>query len=243
MSFRCFLSLCLSVKFLRVVSSSGNQRLSALGHVFRRSGFPGGDMKTRLHLFPPCFSAACWRCFCVETLRLERRTTPTWSDVSMTPMTSSGSLRLWLASASSCKLTWTSEHVFWWLVSSSTSTDSWESTWIPEILQTDEQGARKITLQQQIAQKLFKFTPNSKKQTWIFLSVWKYLPWTSLCACQGGFPFSTRDCGWIVADCTAEGLKSVMLLQELCPSVRQPISSQRLYDAVNVVSWIIVVLL
>uniref|UniRef100_A0A3B5M9D4 Squalene cyclase C-terminal domain-containing protein n=1 Tax=Xiphophorus couchianus TaxID=32473 RepID=A0A3B5M9D4_9TELE len=51
---------------------------------------------------------------------------------------------------------------------------------------------------------------------------------------KGGFPFSTRDCGWIVADCTAEGLKSVMLLQELCPSIRQPISSQRLYDAVNV---------
>ncbi|KAJ7344564.1 hypothetical protein JRQ81_000514 [Phrynocephalus forsythii] len=34
---------------------------------------------------------------------------------------------------------------------------------------------------------------------------------------KGGFPFSTRDCGWIVADCTAEGLKSVMLLQERCP--------------------------
>ncbi|MEQ2206681.1 hypothetical protein XENOCAPTIV_001617 [Xenoophorus captivus] len=50
----------------------------------------------------------------------------------------------------------------------------------------------------------------------------------------GGFPFSTRDCGWIVADCTAEGLKSVMLLQELCPSIRQPITSERLYDAVNV---------
>lgn len=52
---------------------------------------------------------------------------------------------------------------------------------------------------------------------------------------QGGFPFSTRDCGWIVADCTAEGLRSVMLLQELCPSVRRPVSDQRLFDAVNVV--------
>ncbi|XP_071328727.1 lanosterol synthase [Trachinotus anak] len=51
---------------------------------------------------------------------------------------------------------------------------------------------------------------------------------------KGGFPFSTRDCGWIVADCTAEGLKSVMLLQELCPSISQPIASERLYDAVNV---------
>uniref|UniRef100_A0A8C2ZMM7 Terpene cyclase/mutase family member n=1 Tax=Cyclopterus lumpus TaxID=8103 RepID=A0A8C2ZMM7_CYCLU len=54
------------------------------------------------------------------------------------------------------------------------------------------------------------------------------------CCCQGGFPFSTRDCGWIVADCTAEGLKSVMLLQELCPSIGQPATSERLYDAVNV---------
>lgn len=53
---------------------------------------------------------------------------------------------------------------------------------------------------------------------------------------QGGFPFSTRDCGWIVADCTAEGLKSVMLLQELCPSVSEPLGPQRLFDAVNVVS-------
>uniref|UniRef100_A0A8C9ZCY4 Terpene cyclase/mutase family member n=1 Tax=Sander lucioperca TaxID=283035 RepID=A0A8C9ZCY4_SANLU len=50
----------------------------------------------------------------------------------------------------------------------------------------------------------------------------------------GGFPFSTRDCGWIVADCTAEGLKSVMLLQELCPSIGQLVPSERLYDAVNV---------
>uniref|UniRef100_A0AAQ4PZ61 Terpene cyclase/mutase family member n=1 Tax=Gasterosteus aculeatus aculeatus TaxID=481459 RepID=A0AAQ4PZ61_GASAC len=51
---------------------------------------------------------------------------------------------------------------------------------------------------------------------------------------KGGFPFSTRDCGWIVADCTAEGLKSVMLLQELCPSISQPVPAERLYDAVDV---------
>lgn len=31
----------------------------------------------------------------------------------------------------------------------------------------------------------------------------------------GGFPFSTRDCGWIVSDCTAEGLKAAMALQEM----------------------------
>ncbi|MCI4378646.1 hypothetical protein PGIGA_G00218170 [Pangasianodon gigas] len=51
---------------------------------------------------------------------------------------------------------------------------------------------------------------------------------------KGGFPFSTRDCGWIVADCTAEGLKSVMLLQEQCSFITEHIPSQRLFDAVNV---------
>ncbi|MCJ8732776.1 hypothetical protein PDJAM_G00214920 [Pangasius djambal] len=51
---------------------------------------------------------------------------------------------------------------------------------------------------------------------------------------KGGFPFSTRDCGWIVADCTAEGLKAVMLLQEQCSFITEHIPSQRLFDAVNV---------
>ncbi|OXB61464.1 hypothetical protein ASZ78_010220 [Callipepla squamata] len=51
---------------------------------------------------------------------------------------------------------------------------------------------------------------------------------------KGGFPFSTRDCGWIVADCTAEGLKSVMLLQEKCPFIANPVPAERLFDAVNV---------
>lgn len=59
----------------------------------------------------------------------------------------------------------------------------------------------------------------------------------SMCVCviQGGFPFSTRDCGWIVADCTAEGLKSVMLLQEQCSFLKENIPKERLFDAVNVV--------
>ncbi|XP_067404681.1 lanosterol synthase-like [Emydura macquarii macquarii] len=51
---------------------------------------------------------------------------------------------------------------------------------------------------------------------------------------KGGFSFSTRDCGWIVADCTAEGLKSVLLLQEKCPFIAKPIHTGRLFDAVNV---------
>uniref|UniRef100_A0A8C4W6E6 Terpene cyclase/mutase family member n=1 Tax=Gopherus evgoodei TaxID=1825980 RepID=A0A8C4W6E6_9SAUR len=51
---------------------------------------------------------------------------------------------------------------------------------------------------------------------------------------KGGFPFSTRDCGWIVTDCTAEGLKSVMLLQEKCPFIAEHVPTGRLFDAVNV---------
>nr|XP_006825099.1 PREDICTED: lanosterol synthase-like [Saccoglossus kowalevskii] len=51
---------------------------------------------------------------------------------------------------------------------------------------------------------------------------------------KGGFPFSTRDCGWIVGDCTAEGLKSVMMLQEKCANIKNPIEKEKLYEAVNV---------
>jgi len=54
-------------------------------------------------------------------------------------------------------------------------------------------------------------------------------------ALQGGFPFSTLDCGWIVADCTAEALKSILLLQEKCPFVTKHVARERLYDAVAVV--------
>ncbi|KAF6120011.1 hypothetical protein HJG60_010346 [Phyllostomus discolor] len=51
---------------------------------------------------------------------------------------------------------------------------------------------------------------------------------------KGGFPFSTVDCGWIVTDCTAEGLKSVLLVQEKCPFVTTHIPPERLFDAVAV---------
>lgn len=53
---------------------------------------------------------------------------------------------------------------------------------------------------------------------------------------QGGFPFSTRDCGWIVADCTADGLKAVMTLQENCDFLSQKISQEKIFQAVDVVS-------
>lgn len=52
---------------------------------------------------------------------------------------------------------------------------------------------------------------------------------------QGGFPFSTLDCGWIVADCTAEALKSILLLQEKCPFVTEHVQREQLFDAVAVV--------
>lgn len=50
---------------------------------------------------------------------------------------------------------------------------------------------------------------------------------------KGGFPFSTRDCGWIVADCTAEGLKSVMSLQET-GKMTLDFPVERIYDGINV---------
>ena len=52
---------------------------------------------------------------------------------------------------------------------------------------------------------------------------------------QGGFPFSTHDCGWIVSDCTAEGLKAVMLLQESCDFLQQTVPKETLCEAVDVV--------
>ncbi|XP_021060874.1 lanosterol synthase [Mus pahari] len=51
---------------------------------------------------------------------------------------------------------------------------------------------------------------------------------------KGGFSFSTLDCGWIVADCTAEALKAVLLLQNQCPSITEHIPRERLCDAVDV---------
>lgn len=38
-----------------------------------------------------------------------------------------------------------------------------------------------------------------------------------------------------MADCTAEGLKAVMLLQEKCPFIAKLVPPERLFDAVNVV--------
>ncbi|XP_071803611.1 lanosterol synthase-like [Asterias amurensis] len=51
---------------------------------------------------------------------------------------------------------------------------------------------------------------------------------------KGGYPFSTRDCGWIVADCTAEGLKSALMIEQRCPFLKDHISQERHQEAVDV---------
>lgn len=50
---------------------------------------------------------------------------------------------------------------------------------------------------------------------------------------KGAWAFSTRDQGYTVSDCTAEGVKSVMMLQAL-PNFPQLISRERLEDAIDV---------
>ncbi|MFW6050129.1 MAG: terpene cyclase/mutase family protein [Myxococcota bacterium] len=47
---------------------------------------------------------------------------------------------------------------------------------------------------------------------------------------KGGWPFSTRDHGWPITDCTAEGIKAAIALE---PLVEEPISRERLTDAVD----------
>lgn len=51
-------------------------------------------------------------------------------------------------------------------------------------------------------------------------------------ASKGGWPFSDRNHGWPISDCTAEGLKSAIALR---PWVREPIDEQRLIDAVDLI--------
>ncbi|KAL9445156.1 hypothetical protein AB3S75_018196 [Citrus x aurantiifolia] len=53
---------------------------------------------------------------------------------------------------------------------------------------------------------------------------------------KGGWPFSTADNGWLVLDCTAEGLKAAILLSQLpADIVGEAIQENQLYDAVNVI--------
>lgn len=50
---------------------------------------------------------------------------------------------------------------------------------------------------------------------------------------KGAWPFSTRHQGYTVSDCTAEGLKSVLALQQM-PNYPKVVSEERLQDAVDV---------
>ncbi|PON60962.1 Squalene cyclase [Parasponia andersonii] len=53
---------------------------------------------------------------------------------------------------------------------------------------------------------------------------------------KGAWTFSDRDHGWQVSDCTAEGLKSCLLLEMLSPDlVGKPMEAEHMYDSVNVI--------
>lgn len=51
---------------------------------------------------------------------------------------------------------------------------------------------------------------------------------------KGGWCFSAKDNGWIVSDCTAEGLRAAL---SLSPRVTTPLSRERLLDAVDYLLW------
>jgi len=50
---------------------------------------------------------------------------------------------------------------------------------------------------------------------------------------KGGWPFSTRDHGWPITDCTAEGIKSTLLLHEQIFNCPHTITSDRLEYAID----------
>ena len=55
-------------------------------------------------------------------------------------------------------------------------------------------------------------------------------------ASKGAFPFSTRDHGWPISDCTAEGLKAALGCAEAGSGLAgPPIPAQRLCDCVNII--------
>ncbi|EMD38881.1 hypothetical protein CERSUDRAFT_112601 [Gelatoporia subvermispora B] len=51
---------------------------------------------------------------------------------------------------------------------------------------------------------------------------------------KGAWPFSTRTQGYTVSDCTGEGLKAVMYIQNHVPSAPKLVSERRLCDAVDI---------
>ncbi|DBA76502.1 hypothetical protein WJX79_001746 [Trebouxia sp. C0005] len=53
---------------------------------------------------------------------------------------------------------------------------------------------------------------------------------------KGAWPFSTRDHGWPISDCSADGLKAALALAELDDKLVGPaIPDERIYDCVNVI--------
>ncbi|KAL0344956.1 UNVERIFIED_CONTAM: putative oxidosqualene cyclase [Sesamum radiatum] len=53
---------------------------------------------------------------------------------------------------------------------------------------------------------------------------------------KGGWPFSTADIGWPALDCTAEGLKTVLMLSLLPPGVAgEALEPDKLYNAVDLI--------
>ncbi|KAI7837939.1 hypothetical protein COHA_008245 [Chlorella ohadii] len=53
---------------------------------------------------------------------------------------------------------------------------------------------------------------------------------------KGAWPFSSRDHGWPISDCSSEGLKAALALAQMDPNlVGAAIPAERLYDCVNVI--------
>lgn len=52
---------------------------------------------------------------------------------------------------------------------------------------------------------------------------------------NGAWPFSNRDHGWPISDCTSEGMKAALILNELDDDGVSRVPPLRMYDAVNVV--------
>ncbi|GAX75143.1 hypothetical protein CEUSTIGMA_g2587.t1 [Chlamydomonas eustigma] len=53
---------------------------------------------------------------------------------------------------------------------------------------------------------------------------------------KGAWPFSTRDHGWPISDCSSEGLKAALILANLPEEkVGSPLSDSRFFDCVNVI--------
>ena len=52
---------------------------------------------------------------------------------------------------------------------------------------------------------------------------------------KGGWPFSTRDHGWPITDCTSEGIKATLLLHDVIPADKQTLTQERLEEAVEII--------